>query len=227
MTTQEKTQTLSQRCWQWIKNFPKRHWFITGAGVLYALWYLVLTPIRNPFAHEAFTIRGRFPFDQGYELMFNQNVYGAAEWHQRWCGGGIFYLLGYDTSKATCGGGRVFTKPKQIDGQHYEVTLYKDLYFAGLPNWTANTWHTQYKANAGVDPEKKCCTSYGSPENSACADSSERLNMFSNQLVCLPQTEHKDYKQLVIHEGQPAGLNERIQNFWLYSELDQMLQNRK
>lgn len=226
MNTNE-TQTIGRRSWQWLKTFPKRHWIITSIGVIYVVWYLVLTPIRNPFAHETFTIRGRFPFDQGYELMFNQNVYGAAEWHQRWCGGGIFYLMGYDTSKATCSTGKVWTKPRQIDGQHYEVTLYKDLYFKGLADWTANTWHTQYKANVGVDYSKLLLTDYGSPENSACADSAERLNMFSNQLVCMPQAEHKDYKELVIHEGQPAGPNERIQNFWLYSELDQMLPKHK
>jgi hypothetical protein len=83
--------TIVQRSCQWLKTFPKRHWIITGLGVIYLVWYLVLTPIRNPFAHETFTIRGRFPIEQGYELMFNQNVYGAAKWHQRWCGGGICY----------------------------------------------------------------------------------------------------------------------------------------
>jgi hypothetical protein len=215
---------------QWLLHWMRKHWVISTLLLLCALWngfwWAVFTPIRNPWPQEAFTIRGRFPFDKGYELMFYQNVYGMADWHKRLCGGGIFYLLGYQTSKATCSGGGISTKPRQIDGQHYEVTLYRDAYFAGFQNWTSNTFHTQYKV--GVDYNTiRGFTSYGAPENSACDDSEEFLRKYSGKLFCTKQTTHKDYKQLVIREGQPAGPNERIQNFWLESELDQMLRQQK
>jgi hypothetical protein len=222
-----------QSCWQWLKTFPRRHWIISTLLLLYAIysgfWWFVFTPIRNPWPQEAFTIRGRFPFDKGYELMFYQNVYGKADWHQRLCGGGILYLLGVQTSGATCSNAMrgVWTKPRQTDSQHYEVTLYRDAYFDGLQDWTPNTWHTQFKANAGVDYTKLLITDYGSPENSACDDSEEFLRKYKGELFCTKQFTHKDYKELVIHEGQPAGPNERIQNFWLESELDQMLPKRK
>jgi len=213
-----------------LKAWARKHWIISALVLIYALWSglwsLMFTPIRNPWPQEAFTIRGRFPFDKGFELMFNQHVFGAAEWHQRLCGGGIFYLLGVDTSSATCSAGKVWTKPRQIDGQHYEVTLYRDVYFAGPQDWTASTWHTQYKANVGVDYTKVLVTSYGAPENSACSDSDERLRLFENSLFCMPQKEHGKFKNLTITEGQPAGPKERIQNFWLYSELEQMLRKQ-
>lgn len=219
-----------QRIAQWLLRWVRKHWIISALLALFAVWHsvwwVIFTPIRNPWPQEAFTIRGRFPFDKGYELMFYQNVYGAADWHQRLCGGGVFYLLGVQTSTATCSAGGVSTKPRQIDGQHYEVTLYRDAYFSGLQDWTANTFHTQYKV--GVDYNKiKGFTSYGAPENSACDDSEEFLRKYSGELFCTKQTTHKDYKHLVITEGQPAGLNERIQNFWLESELDQMLNKRQ
>ncbi len=212
-----------------MKQWMRKHWIISTLLVLCALWsgfwWVVDTPIRNPWPKDAFTIRGRFPFDKGYELMFYQNVYGEAAWHQRLCGGGVLYLLGVKTSTATCASGGISTKPRQVDGQHYEVTLYQDAYFSSLQDWTANTFHTQYKA--GVDYNTiRGFTSYGAPENSACADSEERLRLHEKKLVCMPQTEHGDFKSLVISEGRPAGPNERIQNFWLYSELDQMLQQR-
>ena len=182
----------------------------------------MFTPIRNPWPQEAFTIRGRFPFDKGFELMFHQNVYGKAYWHRRLCGGGIFYLLGVKTSSATCASGGIWTKPRQIDGQHYEVTLYRDVYFAGPQHWTANFFHTQYKV--GVDYKKiGGFTSYGAPENSACDGSEEFLRKYDGELFCTGQATHKDYKKLVITEGQPVGPNERLQNFWLDSELEQML----
>lgn len=204
---------------QGLVHWMRKHWIISTLVLLCALWngfwWAVLTPIRNPWPQEAFTIRGRFPFDKGYELMFNQNVYGKADWHQRLCGGGIFYLLGYQTSNATCSGGKVWAKPRQTDGQHYEVILYRDVYFAGPQNWTANTWHIQYKANAGVDYTKLLVTSYGNPENSACADSEERLKLHEQKLFCMPQIEHGDFKNLTFTQDQHVGPNERIQNFWL------------
>lgn len=215
----------TDQVWQWLKAFPKRHRVITGLSLIYIVWSLVTMPIRNPFPQEEFKIRGRFPFDQGYELMFKQNIYGEASWYRLWCGSGIFLLFGYQQS-ATCSEGGVWTKPKQIDGQHYEVTLYKDVYFKGLPNWTSNIWHTQYKANAGVDYTKLLVTDYGAPENSACDGSEEFLRKYEGKLFCTKQTRHKDFKHLLIQEGHPAGPNEKIQNFWLDSELEKMLPNR-
>lgn len=216
--------------WKWCKTFRKRHWLITGIALIYVVWsvfwWAVFTPIRNPWPQESYTIKGRFPFDKGYELMFHQTVYGASLWHQHLCGGGIFYLMGVQTSDATCSAGNLWTKPRQLDGQHYEVTLYRDVYFSGPQSWKVKTWHTQYKSNVGVDYTKVLVTDYGAPENSACDGSEESIRKFKGELFCTKQTGHKDFKHLVIHEGQPAGSNEKIQNFWLESELEQMLSKR-
>jgi hypothetical protein len=46
-----------QRFWQWLKNFPKRHKFITALVLLYVLWKAIMTPIPNPFAKDAITVR--------------------------------------------------------------------------------------------------------------------------------------------------------------------------
>ena len=61
-------------CKQWLLHWVRQHWIISTLVLLYVtysgFWWLVFTPIRNPWPQEAFTIRGRFPFDKGYELMF-------------------------------------------------------------------------------------------------------------------------------------------------------------
>lgn len=217
-------------CKESLLRWVRKHWIISTLVLLFVtyngFWWLVFTPIRNPWPQDAFTIRGRFPFDKGYDLMFYQNVYGKAQWHQRLCGGGVLYLLGVQTSTATCASGGISIKPRQIDGQHYEVTLYQDAYFSSLQDWTANTFHTQYKA--GVDYNTiRGFTDYGAPENSACDDSEKSLRVLNGKLFCTTQTTDKDYKHLTLTEGQPSGPNERLQNFWLYSELDQKLRQHK
>lgn len=221
MSAEIKTETsMIAIAWLWIKGFPKRHKVVTSLVVLYAIFKLVMTPIVNPFASNVYTIRGRFPFDQGFELMFRQNAYGDAQWYRRWCGGN-------NTDDAICRSGYRILKPTRLDGQNYELKIYRDSYFSAFADWKEETWHLEYKANVGIDPEKMPADAYANEENSACDGSEESLREFKNHLYCGGHLNHKKYKHLVINEGLPLKPNERLLNFWLYTDLDAMLLNEK
>lgn len=221
MNTETKTNAgVIARAWLWIKDFPKRHKVITTLAVLYVIFKLVMTPIVNPFASDVYTIRGRFPFDQGFELMFIQNGYGNAKWYRRQCGG-------IQTDDAICRAGHRLLKPTRLDGQNYEIKIYRDRYFAAFADWKEETWHVEYKANMGLDPFRVMAHSYVNDENSACNGSTESMERHNNHLFCMGQIDHKNYKHLVINEGLPLKPNERLLNFWLYTELDAMLPKEK
>lgn len=221
MSTGIKTQTsMVARAWLWLKGFPKRHKFITTLAVLYAVFKLVMTPIVNPFASDIYTIRGRFPFDQGFELMFRQNAYGNAKWYRRWCGGS-------NTDDAICRSGYRILKPTRLDGQNYEIKIYRDRYFPAFADWKEETWHLEYKANVGINPEKMPADAYVNEDNSACDGSEESAIRHRGKLFCTGHLNDKDYKNLVINEGLPLKPNERLLNFWLYPDLDALLLKEK
>ena len=213
-----------------VLSWMRRHWIISTSLAFIAAWssisWFAFTPIRNPWPKEAYTIKGRFPFDKGYELIFFQSVYGEAEWHQRWCGG-------IQIEKATCSAGLVYLKPNQIDGQHYEITLYRDYYLRGLPQWTlVKPGHGAVAFKAGIDFDyKRGGGSYyrqGPPD--ICDDSKESLGERHGRLFCMAQYYGPDrksgylkYIQLQLPDSAIAGPNEEIKDFWLTSELDRML----
>ena len=208
------------RAWRWLKAFVWRHKVISALVMVYATWQVVMTPIVNPFASDVYTIRGRFPFDQGFELMFRQNAYGDAKWYRRWCGGD-------NTDDAICRSGYRVLKPTRLDEQNYEIKIYRDRYFAAFADWKAETWHMEYKANTGIDPEKIGAHAYANDENSACNGSAESTQRHEGRLFCMGQIDHKAYKHLVITKGLPLKPNEQLMNFWLYSDLDAMLAKEK
>lgn len=204
------------RAWSWLRSFAIRHKVITALAALYVIFKLVMTPIVNPFASDVYTIRGRFPFDQGFELMFIQNAYGNAKWYRRWCGGS-------NTDDAICRDGDRVLKPTRLDGQNYEIKIYRDRYFSTFADWREETWHVEYKANMGLDPTKVMAHAYVNEENSACNGSEESAIRHKGQLFCSGHLNHKKYKNLIINEGLPLKPNERLLNFWLYTDLDAML----
>ncbi len=209
----------------------KRHWLALSviAAVLgwQAFWWHFETPIRNPWARDTYTVKGRFPFDKGYDLIFMQSVYGGAPWHQRVCG--MLSLRDW----ATCGGGNVFFKPRRIDGEHYEVTLYRDYYFRGVPGWTLNAtneWPLAFKAGIDFDYESAMITSLMPTHVAVCDDSSESIATFTGKLFCMQQYDdpsrergHRKYKHLVLPLSEPGDTTTKTLDFWLYSELDQVL----
>jgi hypothetical protein len=218
-----KTQTdelAMGRAWSWLSNFAMRHKVITAVAVLYVVFKLVMTPIVNPFASDVYTIRGRFPFDQGFELMFIQNAYGNANWYRRWCGG-------IQTDNAICRAGRHVLQPTRLDGQNYEIKNYRDRYFSAFADWKEETWHVEYKANMGLDPIKVMAHAYVNEDNSACDGSEESAIRHGGKLFCTGHLNDKDYKHLVIKAGLPLKSNERLLNFWLYTDLDAMLLKEK
>lgn len=192
-----------------IRSFPRRHWILTAWTLAIAGFYIAITPFKNPFAQDAITIRGRFPFEQGFELVFRQNAYGNAQWYRRWCGG-------IQTDNAICRAGYTYTKPTRTDAQHYAITIYRDRYFPWFADWKEETWHVQRKAKVGLP---QGATSYGNPENSVCDGSEEALNKFGGELYCRGQLDDTEFKNLVLLDGQPVGANEKLMNFWLFSEL--------
>lgn len=201
------------KVWAWLKDFPRRHKIITVLLLLYGLWHLATTPIKNPWASDAYTIRGRFPFDQGFELEFLQFAYNTADWHRRWCGG-------INVDRAHCSGGHEVLKPRKIDGQHYELTVYRDRYISGPAGWVADP--ASYRAyRAGVDPSTMIFLSLApSPDRLACDSGVERLSKYEGGLFCMSQKEHQKYGQLVLPLSPGNNSQEKIFDFWLYSELD-------
>jgi hypothetical protein len=206
--------------WNWLKGWMQRHKIISGLVLIYAVWQVVMTPIFNPFASDAYTIRGRFPFDQGFELQFIQNAYGNSTWYRRWCGG-------IQTDNAICRAGHRVLKPTRLEGQNYEIKIYRDRYFFGLADWQEESWHVEYKANMGLDPMKVMAHAYANDENSACNGSEESTKRHEGRLFCVGHINDKDYKHLVINEGLPLKPNEQLMNFWLYTELDAMTVKEK
>ena len=188
--------------------------------LLYVAFKLVMTPIVNPFASDVYTIRGRFPFDQGFELMFRQNAYGNAKWYRRWCGG-------INTTDAICRDGNRVLKPTRLSGQNYEIQIHRDRYLSAFADWKEETWHVEYKANMGLDPLKVMAHEYINDENSACDGSNESIREFKGRLFCGGHLNHKNYRHLVINGGLPLKANERLLNFWLHTELDAMLPKEK
>ena len=114
-------------------------------------------------------------------------------------------------------------KPTRLDGQNYEIKIYRDRYFSAFADWKEETWHVEYKANMGLDPTKVMAHAYVNEENSACNGSEESAIRHKGQLFCSGHLNHKKYKNLIINEGLPLKPNERLLNFWLYPDLDAML----
>ena len=213
--------SVTVRAWRWLKAFAWRHKVISALVLFYLLSKAIMTPIVNPFASDVYTIRGRFPFDQGFDLIFVQSTYGTAKWYRRKCGG-------IQVEEAVCYGERRVLKPTRLDGQNYEIKIYRDRYFAGFAGWKSDAIsHAEYKVNMGIDPAKVLNRAYANDENSACDGSEESIESRKGRLFCMGQIDHKDYKRLVIKEGLPLKPSEQLMNFWLYTESDAMLQAEK
>jgi hypothetical protein len=213
--------SMTARVCHWLKALAWRHKAISALVLIYAIWQVMMTPIVNPFASDVYTIRGRFPFDQGFELIFVQSTYGTAKWYRRKCGG-------IQVEESVCYGERRVLKPTRLDGQNYEIKIYRDRYFAGFAGWKADgISHAEYKVNMGIDPAKVLNRAYANDENSACDGSEESIESRKGRLFCMGQIDHKDYKRLVIKEGLPLKPSEQLMNFWLYTESDAMLQAEK
>lgn len=208
------------RAWGWAKGFPKRHKVITALAILYVIFKLITTPIVNPFASDLYTIRGRFPFDKGYELAFDQRVLGQAGWFRALCGWPL-------AEEGNCYKGFEILKPTRIGENHYELKVYRDRYFVGLPGWEHRISHVEYKADAGIDLNRHSLTDYVNDESSVCNDSEESIKKFKGTMFCMGQVEHKDFKVLNLTDGQPVKPNEQVINFWFYSELIPMLDAHK
>lgn len=214
-----------------VAHWLKRHWLASSLLALVlawqAFWWHFKTPIRNPWPQDTYTVKGRFPFNKGYDLVFMQNVYGGARWHQRLCG-----MLSLRHT-ATCSAGNVFFKPRRIDGEHYEVTLYRDYYFVGLPGWkldATNEWPLAFKAGINFDYEKAMITSLMPTSVAVCDDDPVSISKFTGELFCIPQYDgparergHWKFKYLVLPVSNQAQSNAQILDFWLYSELDEVL----
>jgi hypothetical protein len=212
-----------------LADWMRRHRFLSSLILFFFVWRVFWwhfdTPIRNPWPQDTYIVKGRFPFDKGFDLIFMQQVHGDAYWHQLVCG-----WISLHQKPIPCGGKKsVYFKPKQIDGQHYEVTLYRDYFFSGLPGWRLdgiNEWSLGFKAGTVIDPAKGNFQGVSQMPVVICSDSSEDLIRFKEQLFCAAQfsdpSRTRGYVKYMSLDfplsAQPAP-NVKVQDFWLESEL--------
>lgn len=202
-----------------VASYAKTHKILSAfVGVVLAwsaIELVVFTAWKNPFANEVVTIRGRFPFYKGFELVFQQSAVGTAKWYRRWCGG-------VRAEEAVCRSGSELIQAKPVDDRHYELTYYRDGYFSLFAGWEPEVW--MYRAyKKGADVEKMGVGWARNNGDLACDGSDEAVAKFENELFCMGATRgegHKNYKSLSLTEGRPVAQNEQLLNFWLYSELD-------
>ena len=221
MNTETTTkETLLHRAWNWLTDWVKRHKIISFLVLLYLLSKAITTPIVNPFASDVYTIRGRFPFDKGFSLSFNQSPYGDALWLRKLCGWPV-------ATQGVCTGGSNWIEPTRIGKDHYELKIYRDRFFAGPGNWKESTSSLAYVNSVVSDLSKTLGTRYSNDGSSVCDDSDTTLSERKVRLFCTNQLTHKDFKHLHLPDGQPVQANERLINFWLDSELTPMLETHQ
>ncbi len=211
---------LHHRAWNWLKGFVLRHKIISALVLLYLVSKAITTPIINPFASDVYTIRGRFPFDKGFSLSFNQHAYANALWLRQWCGWPL-------ADEGSCAGGTHWMEPTRIGKDHYELKVYRDRYFFWIGDWKEHTNFLAYVSSTAANRETMLRTSYANDASSVCDDSEEFMKKFNGKLYCTSQFRHKDFKHLHLTDGQPVQANERLINFWLERELTPMLDTHK
>ena len=199
-----------------VINYVKTHKSISvffGVVVAWSAIELVMfTAWKNPFASDMVTIRGKFPFHKGFELVFQQSAVGTARWYRRWCGG-------VRAEEAVCRSGSELIQAKPVDDHHYELTYYRDGYFSLFAGWQSEVW--MYRAYKKGAPVEKLGVGWTLNNGDlACDNSEESVQKLGGQLFCTSADRDKDYKTLVLIDGRPVAQNERLLNFWLYSELD-------
>jgi hypothetical protein len=212
---------------QRVRGWMHRHPWLSGFLLLLSVWmafdWIVDTPIRNPWPDEPLVIRGKFPFDRGYELVFMVNAIGEAKWYRRRCGG-------IQREEAVCSGGRAFVKPRKIDGQHYEMVLYRDFYLRGPQQWKTTYWDVVYDPSYGVAPEDLLITSSGWGPHIICKDSEASKATFRGRLSCTGQFDSESktsgwvkYMHMNLPSTPARSPEEEVVDYWLSSELDRML----
>lgn len=125
---------------QWLQQFPRRRPIVTAlvltlVGLVLFFKILgawVFTPRLNPNPQDPITIRGAFPFDKGYDLVFNQGATTTTPWVNVVCGG--FGLI-TDWKGFACRSEEEILQPQRVDCCHYEITLYRDQYLPGIAGW--------------------------------------------------------------------------------------------
>lgn len=218
---------------QTLKRWATKYLMFLALPILILLWkgfwWHFNTPIKNPWPEKPYTIKGRFPFDKGFDIVFGLRVVGDAKWH-RWVCGGL------EVTYAGCDGGIVHFYPQKIDGKSYQVTMYKDYYLQGLPQWGESLFFDKpYRPMEGFDPTGMAISSNvplkGIPI--ICDDYEKRTGRFRGELRCMPLYDDKErkvghlkYKHLNLPTTSPARPNEQVMDFWLYSELDEMLKTQ-
>lgn len=170
---------------------------------------------KNPFAKDAVVLRGRFPFDQGWEFSFNQTA--LTPYTSNICEG-----LG---ASLPCVGAKETLKPERIDDRHYRFVAYRDYYFKGVVGWLtdihiyAGYYLIHTKVN-GID--RTPLLELGKTMNIVCSKNTKR-----HWTNCASTLEHQDYKNLIFTEEQSIAPDEYVMNIWLDSELDLLLKQEK
>lgn len=144
-------------------------------------WSWVLTPTINSNPQDPITLRGTFPFDKGFDLVFSQRATTTTPWVNRVCG--MFV-----TDKGIpCHAGYQEVHPKKIDKNHYEITFYRDYYLQGIAGWVhggfgqrAYTSDTSSKGTSGLGPQTN---------EMKCFDNPKDIHKFNGALICVSRNE--------------------------------------
>ncbi|MBB2775707.1 UNVERIFIED_ORG: hypothetical protein HNP28_000995 [Comamonas terrigena] len=115
-----------------LRAWTRKHWLITTLLVLYGLshvWDWVLTPTINPHPQDLVTIKGTFPFDQGYEMNVHMGAYTTTKWINQWHG---FLIPGRPIAYYSKQLPLTIT---QVGPKNYEFSFYRDFYLPGIAGW--------------------------------------------------------------------------------------------
>jgi hypothetical protein len=217
--------SFKQKLKRWVGKHPVLWAFLLIVVLWKGFWWHFNTPIKNPWPEHPYTIKGRFPFDKGFDIVLEMNVIGEAGWHQWVCGGA-------NITYASCRSGIVYFSPQKVDGYNYKFTAYKDYYFKGLPFWSEPRF---FDGVSKFDPKTlgMISTPLLSGVPIICDDSAQGVKKLETKERCRPQyfDEHRQvgyekYKHLVLPPSGTAGPNEQVMDFWLTSELDEMLKTQ-
>lgn len=183
----------------------RKHWLITTLLVLYGLsqvWGWVLTPTINPHPQELVTIKGAFPFDQGYEMNVYTGARTTTKWVNEWHGFPIpGRPIGYDSEVLPI-------TIIQIDSKNYEFSFYRDFYLPGIAGWRISGLMMKMPKKGAA----KSTMLVAFPRFHKSLKCSESKRIASKPLICIPL----DEKEADIYA--PSTRNSKV-DFYLESEL--------
>lgn len=177
-------------------------WALAGLG-----W--VLTPTINPHPQELVTIKGAFPFDQGYEMNVYMGARTSTKWVNQWHGFPIpGRSIGYDSEVLPI-------TIIQIGSKNYEFSFYRDFYLPGIAGWRLSGLMMNMPKKWAAKPNMPVAF----PRFHKSLKCFESKRIASKPLICIPL----DEKETDIYA--PSTRKVKV-DFYLKSELPDHLKDQ-